>query len=173
MVQDNSFLLRQYKTTCKFSELATSVQFKFFIFSNVIAVTAWGPENAGTNLMTLTVCFVPSQMKESVMKMCKLFYFFTVLFKNHSFQPISVFWSSSFFLFLAHWQFCYRGKRNVKSNRNNKVICSNTDPPHSLLCEADFGVQTVKHQGARVVNVCCEEGPLRLKESERQLRLSS
>ena len=96
---ENSFLLIQYKTTCRFSELATSVQFKFFIFSNVIAVTAWGPENAGTNLMTLTVCFVPSQMKESVMKMCKLFYFFTVLFKNHSFQPILYFDLLFFFFF--------------------------------------------------------------------------
>ena len=96
------FLLRQYKITCKFSELATSIQFKFFIFSNVIAVTAWGPENAGTNLMTLTVCFVPSQMKEFVLKMCKLF-FFTVLFKNHSFQPILYFGLLFFsFFFLDH-----------------------------------------------------------------------
>ena len=96
------FLLRQYKVTRKFSELATSVHFKFFIFSSVIAVTAWGPENAETNLMTLTVCFVPSQMKEFVLKICKLL-FFTVLFKNHSFQPILYFGLLLlFFLFLDH-----------------------------------------------------------------------
>ena len=73
--------------------------------------------------------------------------------------------------FLDHWQFCYRYLFLflLKSDQNNKVICSNTDPLHSLLCEAVFGGQTVKHQGTRVVNVCCEEGPLWLKELERRL----